>query len=194
MKKPTFWPSAALKKMVIGKAKVANEDLQKSYEANYGPRVRCRVIVMSNQRRAQEVWDLARQKPTAENFAKLAQEYSADPGSRSLGGIVPPIQRHGGQPTLEKEAFALKPGEMSGVIQVGENYVIMFCEGYTKPVVVKMAEVRDLLYEDIFEKKQRLAMAAEFEQIMDRAEIVNFLEPDESRTAKKAAPAKTRTR
>jgi len=35
--------------------------LERGYEANYGPKVRCRAIVLNNQRRAQEVWDKARE-------------------------------------------------------------------------------------------------------------------------------------
>ena len=88
---------------------------------------------------------------------------------------MPPIQRHGGQPLMEKEAFALQPGEMSGVIQVGENFVILLCEGYTTPMNVKFSEVRQPLYDDLLEKKQRIAMAREFEHIKDMAQIDNYL-------------------
>ena len=77
-----------------------------------------------------------------ENFGELAAKYSIEGSSRALQGEVPPIRKHGGQPLLEKEAFALKPGELSGVIQVDDKYVILFCEGYTKPAEVEFAKVR----------------------------------------------------
>ena len=92
-----------------------------------------------------------------------------------LAGEVPPIAKHSGQPELEKEAFALKPGEMSGIIQLGDHYVIIFCEGYTKPEKVEPAKVRDLIYEDLHEKKERLEMADYFAHLQDRATIDNFL-------------------
>ena len=107
------WPTVALKKLV-GKVEINKEELQKGFEANYGPRVRCRAIVLDSLRRAQEVWKAARNKPTPEFFAELAAQYSVDPASRSTGGVVPPIQKHGGQPALEAEAFRLQPGELSG--------------------------------------------------------------------------------
>lgn len=169
------WPSAALKKLVQGDVKVKDEDMQKGFEANYGQRVRCRAIVMSNLRRAQEVWDMARQNPDVEFFGKLAQQYSIEGGSGQLDGQVPPLRRHGGQPLLEDEAFKMQPGEISAVIQVGDKFVILYCEGYTDPVKVNIDEVRDLIHRDIFEKKVRLAMADRFEKLKEDATIDNFL-------------------
>lgn len=176
------WPSVALRKLVAGEVEVSDEDLQKAYEANYGPRIRCRAIVMDNLRRAQEVWAMYRAKPTVENFAELASEYSIDPGGKSLGGIVPPIQRHGGQAALEKEAFRLKEGEHSGVIQIGDKFIFLLCEGVTKPVAVDPEEVQDVLYTDILEKKQRVMMSRRFQQILDQASIENILYPELSRS------------
>ena len=57
------WPSVALKKLVGDNVEITQEDLQQGYEANYGPKVRCRAIVLNNQRRAQEVWEKAREAP-----------------------------------------------------------------------------------------------------------------------------------
>jgi parvulin-like peptidyl-prolyl isomerase len=132
--------------------------------------------VLNNLRRAQQVWEKARANPTEENFADLAEQYSIDPATRALRGEVAPIQRHGGQPNLEEEAFSLKPGEISGIIQVGpETYVILYCLGFTKPVDVDFASVKDILVEDIREKKLRLAMADYFDKLRAAATIDNFL-------------------
>jgi parvulin-like peptidyl-prolyl isomerase len=171
----SVWPSAALKKLTGETIQVTNEDLQKSFEANHGERVRCRAIVLGNMRRAQEVWAKARQNTSPEYFGDLAQEYSIEPTSKSLRGEVPPIRRHGGQPPLEDAAFELAPGELSGIIQLGDKFVILKCEGRTDPVDVKFEEVRNVLYQDIFEKKLRMAMATKFEEIRSRARIDNFL-------------------
>jgi parvulin-like peptidyl-prolyl isomerase len=171
----TVWPSAALKKLVIDSVRVTDEDLQRGYEANYGPRFMCRAIVLNQMRRAQEVWQLARDNPTAENFGLLAEQYSIDSVSRTLRGEVPPIQRHGGQPMLEKEAFALQPGELSGIIQIGETYVVLLCEGRTEPRTVEFAAVRDLIYGDVYEKKLRVEMAKHFDRLQAEAHVDNFL-------------------
>jgi len=167
-------PTVALKKLV-GAVPVSQDDLDKAFAATFGPRAKCRVIVLDNQRRAQEVWQLARRTPTAEMIGELAEKYSVDPTSRTLRGEVPPIQRHGGQPALEREAFALKPGELSGVVQIADRFLVLFCEGFTPPAKVEFAEVRDELFEDIHEKKQRIEMARHFSHLRESATIDNFL-------------------
>ena len=171
----SVWPSVALKKLVGDKVQVTEEDLNKGFEANYGPRVRCRAIVLDDLRRAQQVWEMARSNPSKEYFGKLAKQYSIEPGSAALEGEMPPIQKNGGQPVLEKEAFGLAKGELSGIIQVEDKFVILLCEGRTKPVEVDRAEVRDLIYDDIREKKLRLAMARHFRQLQQDATIDNYL-------------------
>lgn len=183
----TVWPTVALKLLVGGHVAVTEEDLRKGFEANYGPRVRCRAILMDNQRRAVEVWQMARDNPTAEYFGTLAEQYSSDASSRSLRGEIPPIQKFGGEPKLEEEAFSLKPGDVSAVIQVGDRYVILFCEGYTEPKVVDFNAVRDLLAEDIREKKLRVAMAERFDAMKESARVHNRLAAD--RLVGHAAPA-----
>jgi len=168
------WPSVALKKLVGG-VPVLKEDLDKAFAATFGPRAKCRIIVLDSQRRAQEVWQLARKNPTAESIGALAETYSVDPTTRALRGEVPPIQRFGGQPTLEREVFALSPGELSGVVQIADRFMVIFCEGFTDPAKVSFDEVRDDLYDDIFEKKQRIEMARHFSHLRESAAIDNFL-------------------
>ncbi len=173
------WPTVALKKLVLKRRRqavqVTEEDLRKAFEANYGPRVKCRAIVLNNPRTAQIVWEQARKNPDPIYFGQLSSKYSIDPNLRTLNGEIPPIGRHGGRPTLEKEAFALKPGEISGIIQLKDKYVILLCEGYTKPQQVSLEEVRDILQEDIYEKKLRRAMAVEFAALLDQSRVENFL-------------------
>lgn len=200
------WPSAALNKLVGGDVKISQEDLKKSFEANFGPKVRCRAIVLASQRSAQECWAKAREtvsidrlmkqelaenpgwaknkeglrKHVVENvagpaFGKLAAEYSVDAASRADEGIIPPIQRHGGEPFMEKEAFALKRGEISGIIQVADKWVILFCEGRTTPLDVQFEDVKAQMISDLREKKMQLAMAQEFTKLQEDAQIDNFM-------------------
>ena len=174
------WLTAALKKYVYKMSpdavQVTREDLKKGYEASFGPRAKCKAVVLNNQRSADEVWRLCREKGTNPIFfGQMAAKYSVEAGSKYLNGDVPPIQRHGGRPVLEEQAFRLKEGEMSGIIQVGDKFVILLCLGYTKPVEVKFDDVRQEIYDDLFEKKLRIEMARSFDQMMDGARIENFL-------------------
>lgn len=170
------WPSVALKKLAASKVKITNDDLQKGFEANYGPRVQALAIVVGSQRLAQQIWEMARQTPTDDFFGSLAAEHSVEPVSRSNNGKVPPVRKNGGQPIVEEEAFKLKKGELSSILAVGDKFVILRCQGRTVPEVTKLEEVRDQLEKDIYDKKLAIAMTSEFDRIHATAQIDNFME------------------
>jgi parvulin-like peptidyl-prolyl isomerase len=171
----SVWPSAALKKLTAPTVTVTEEDIHKGFEANYGERVKCRAIVLGDMRRAQEVWDMARKNMSPEYFGDLAEAYSIEPQSKALRGEVPPLGRHGGQPQLEEVAFQLQEGQLSGIIQVGDKFVILRCEGRTERLDVDESDWRDVLYRDIYEKKLRIAMGQKFEEINSQARVDNYL-------------------
>jgi parvulin-like peptidyl-prolyl isomerase len=169
------WPSVALKKLVERDVKVTPEDLKKGFEANFGPRVEVLAILTNNDREAAKIWKMASGNPTADFFGKLANQYSIEPASRNNFGQVPPIQKHGGRPELEKEAFSLRPGELSKAVQVGEYWVILYCLGYTEPVVTDFDAVKGEIHDNILEKKLRIAMYDRFQQLVEDAQIYNYL-------------------
>jgi hypothetical protein len=171
----SVWPSVALKLIVGNTIQVTKEDLDKGFESNYGERVEVLAIVLNDQRQANKVWDLARSDPSEQSFGDLAKQYSIEPLSKANNGKVPPIRRFGGQPVIEEEAFRLQPGELSGILVVGDKYIILRCLGRTKPVVTEFAAVADELRKDIHEKNLRIAMANEFDRIRETAQIDNFL-------------------
>lgn len=188
-KQDSVVPSVMLKKLVGQGVAVTEADLQKGFEANYGARVRCLAIVVDNQRRAQEVWDKARKNLNEKTFGDLAEQYSSDASTRVLRGEIPPIQKHGGQPLLEKEAFELtEANPLSGIVQAGDQFVILYYQGMTQPSVPDFAQVKNDIYSDLYEKKLRIAMAQEFDRLQANARIVNEL-TGETHFPKQAAKA-----
>jgi len=169
------WPSVALKKLVGASVEISDEDLRKGFESNYGERVEVLAIVVNNQRRAQQVWEMARNDPSEQFFGDLATQYSIEPVSRANLGKVPPIRRHGGNDLVEEEAFKLGPGELSGVIAVADKYIILKCLGRTQPIVSKIDDVRDELTKELREQKTRGAMAAEFDRLKETAKVQTYL-------------------
>jgi parvulin-like peptidyl-prolyl isomerase len=169
------WPSVALKKLVSQSIQVTEDDLQKGFEANYGERVEAQAIVLTNNRQAQQVWEMARGNATEEFFGQLAAEYSIDPVSKGNNGRVPPIRMHSGQPKIEKEAFSLQPGSLSAILAIDDKFVILRCLGRTRPITTEYEAVKQELAEDIYEKKLRLAMAQEFDRVRERAQLDNLL-------------------
>jgi parvulin-like peptidyl-prolyl isomerase len=170
------WPSVALKLLVRDDISVTREDMEKGFAANYGERVEVLTIVLSNQRTANSVWEMARGNPTDQFFGELASQYSVEPISKSNFGKIPPIRRFGGQPIIENEAFSLEPGVLSSILSVADKYIILRCLGRTKPVVQEFAAVESELRKEIHEKRLRLAMAEEFDRLKETAQIDNFLE------------------
>ncbi|WP_149495966.1 peptidylprolyl isomerase [Roseiconus lacunae] len=168
------WPSVALKKLVEDRVHVTEQDLQVGFESNFGPRVEVLACVLGDQRTAQKVWKMARDNPSEEFFGRLAEDYSIEPVSASNSGKVPPIRKYSGQPTIEREAFELKPGELSGVIGVGDKYILLKCQGRTQPVVSEQSAVREELVRDLTERKFSAEMAKEFDNLKDTAEIENY--------------------
>ncbi|MBQ2620314.1 MAG: SurA N-terminal domain-containing protein [Thermoguttaceae bacterium] len=170
-----MWSQVALTKMVEPDVRIENDDIQKGYEANYGPRVRVRAIILNDMRSAQRVWAEARKNPTEKNFGDLCEQYCVDPNIRAIRGEVPPIQKHGGIPELESEAFKLSPGELSDIVTVGQTFIIMYCLGQTQPDNIPLADVKDLIIKDVRQKKIDVLMAALVEQIMENGTWENLL-------------------
>lgn len=169
------WPSAALRKLVIDKVEIDNDDMTKGFEANYGPRVRVLAIVTFDQKSCEKVWRMARENPTIENFQRLAETYSMENSSRYNRGEVPPIARHTGRPNLEEAAFSLRPNEISGIIAEGNSWVILYGLGRTEPVVTDIDVVKEELYSVLFERETIKAMTDRLQTMIAESQIDNFL-------------------
>lgn len=174
-KRDIIWPMLALKKLAGEEIKITNNDIQKAFRRNYGVRVKARLIMLDNSRRAAEVWKMATDNP--DDFETLAGKHSLDASSRHLGGMVPPIPRYAGADQVEEAAFKMKEGDISPVIQVDLNrFIILKCEGRTVPVVEKMdKEIETILKDQLHEQKTQESVATVFKKLKDEARVDNYL-------------------
>jgi foldase protein PrsA len=187
-----IYPALALRKLAAERVQVTKEDTRNAFEAQYGEKLRCRIIMVDKLRTAQEIWEQLRKNPAG--FEKLAQERSMDSGSRSLGGLLAePITRHAYPQNVSDAAFAQlvdgdpqdkdpahkpKDGDFTGPIQVAEStWIILRREGIipAQKVDPNNETVRKMTYEMIYEVKLKEAMNEYFANLMHAAEIDNKL-------------------
>lgn len=173
-----IWPMLALKKLAGTDVQVTKTDLEQAFQRDFGRKVKAKMIMLDNFRRANDVWEQAVKKPS--EFERLVQQFSIEPNSKALGGDIPPIRQHGGNESLEKAAFKLRKGDISPIIQVGPQvqprFVILLCEGYTEPVATKMEEeIYNELYTQLKEEKIQEGVANIFDELKNNARIDNYL-------------------
>ena len=76
--------------------------------------------------KAEEVLKRAR---AGEDFAKLAKEFSTDPGSKDKGGDLDWFAKGAMVAEFDQAAFALKPGEISDIVHTPFGFHIIKLEG-----------------------------------------------------------------
>lgn len=173
-RKNVIWPMLALKKLAGEQVDISEDEMNQAFVRNYGPRVKARLIMLDKISRANECWEKCKQNP--DDFEKYAQEYSIEPNSRSLGGTIPPIPRYSGNETLEKAAFKLQAGEISGLIELQQGrYAILKCEGRTESGITSIDQVRDQLYEELLESKTQESVATIFKTLKENTQVDNYL-------------------
>jgi peptidyl-prolyl cis-trans isomerase D len=88
------------------------------------------------------------------DFARLAKEYSDDPSS-AQGGEVGWLAKGQMIPALEEPAFALKPGEISGVLQSTEGYHILKVEERREAKSASLQEATEEIVKALITEKAK---------------------------------------
>jgi peptidyl-prolyl cis-trans isomerase D len=85
---------------------------------------------------------LAKAKAPGADFAKLATQYSEDEGSKDKGGEYDNVTRGQMVKEFDETAWALKPGEISGLVKTEFGYHIIKLEEHKPAHVKSLAEVK----------------------------------------------------
>lgn len=91
------------------------------------------ILIRAQQQAPQSEWDAAKVRidsiyqalKNGADFEELAKCVSQDPGSARQGGLLPFVQRGQLVKEFENAAYALQPGEMSGVVQSPYGYHVI---------------------------------------------------------------------
>ena len=170
-----IWPMLALKKLAGADVRITKTQLREAYQDRFGEKVKARMIMLDNLRRAQAVWERVHRNP--DDFERIAREESVESNSRALGGVIPPIRQFSSHEELRKAAFDLRtPGEVSGIVQLGLNsYVILKYEGRTERVDHDPKDVRAELYHELMEHEVQKLVATTFKRLREEALIDNYV-------------------
>lgn len=131
-----------VQKNVIAKVKVTDKDVEEYYknhpkEFEKPETVKVRHILLGfkgemtdDQKKElrKQAEDVLKKAKGGDDFAKLATEYSDDPGSKTKGGELGYFPRGNMVPEFENAAFNLKQGEISDVIETPYGYHIIKAE------------------------------------------------------------------
>jgi PPIC-type PPIASE domain len=187
-----IYPALALKKLAASRVQVTEQDVKDAFEANFGQRMRCRLIMCNSIRTANEVWEELRKNPGG--FENLAKTRSLDTSTRASGGMLPePMARHAyprevsdrayrqlvdGDPDDKNPAHKPKDGDFTGPIQVNETaWIIMKREELLPSKTGSLSDpnIKSMLRSQMYDVKLNEAVSSLYSDLMEASAIDNKL-------------------
>ena len=107
-----------------------------------------------------------------EDFAKLAGEFSDDPGSKTKGGDLGYFAKGSMVPAFEEAAFSLKPGEVSGLVETDFGYHIIKAEDKKEAVLEPYETIKDKVKAQALEEKRKAKVTQFVEKALKEAKVV----------------------
>lgn len=183
--------SEYLKKEVVGKIEVTEKDMSMYYKAHpeefkTPEMVRARhILIKINKESSEEEKKKAREKAegilkrirSGEDFAKLASEFSDDPGSKTRGGDLGFFPKGRMVPDFEKVAFSMKPGEVSDIVETPYGFHIIKVEERKEAELQPYEKVKDKVREKIIADFRKAKVDEFVEKAMKDAGVELNLEP-----------------
>lgn len=167
------------------KADVSEAEVRKYYEENklkqftQGERIKVSHILIgvakdasidAKRQAMEKALDVLKRVKGGEPFADVAKKESTSP-TKEQGGSIGIIGRGQTMPPFEKAAFALKPGEISNVVETPLGYHIIKVEQKLPPATERYEDVKNQIAGNIKREKIRQLLAAYVEQLRGKAKI-----------------------
>ncbi|WP_319478266.1 peptidylprolyl isomerase [Marispirochaeta aestuarii] len=175
---------------VVEDVEVTDEEMRRAYNSNVDQiaqpeTVRARHILVSLEEGAtEEDKAAAREKIEAiqdelaagADFAELAKEKSEGPSSKN-GGDLGYFSADKMVPSFSDAAFALQPGEVSGIVETRFGYHIIKLEDRKDAWLPSFEEVKEHLRPQLEQQKAQMVFQEYVQQLQGKAEI-EILRPD----------------
>jgi peptidyl-prolyl cis-trans isomerase C len=170
---------------VVPTIKVTETDAQKFYDENKSKflapeQVKASHILIrapadakpeDRSKAAAKARDLRAKAAKGEEFAKLARENSEDPGSASQGGDLGFFAKHQMVPSFGQAAFALKPGQVSEVVETPFGYHVIKVAEHKASTQQPFAEVKAQLVTFLERRALDSAVSQRVEELRRTAKI-----------------------
>ena len=105
------------------------------------------------------------------DFATLARQFSADQGSASKGGDLGEFHRGQMVPPFEAAAYALKPGEVSGVVESPFGFHIIKVQERLPALKLDFEGAREMITKAMLEERRSKRVEALVAQLWARSRI-----------------------
>ena len=110
------------------------------------------------------------------DFAKLAAEYSDDPGSKSRGGELGWVSKGQAVPQFEAAAFALqKPNDVSGIVEAPYGFQIIQLLERQAPTTVPFDQVKERIVQGLKTQEVQKLVQARAEQLRAKGKVEIYL-------------------
>lgn len=104
-------------------------------------------------------------------FERMAQMYSDDESTQEVGGDWGWIERNTLNEQLTNVAFALRPGEVSPVVQIDNTYYILMVEAKKNASVKPITDVRDEIEKNLIQQERLKTQQRWLDTLREKAYI-----------------------
>ena len=183
--KNNFLANEFLRKEVAAKVTVSEDDVKSYYDTHQDEfktpeMVKARHILIKVDKSASEedkkqaqkkAEDILSKIKAGEDFAKLASEFSDDPGSKSKGGDLGFFARGRMVKPFEDAAFALKVGEVSGIVESPFGYHIIKAEERKDAGVETYDTAKDKIRQRLVQERAKSTVTEFIDKAMKDANV-----------------------
>jgi parvulin-like peptidyl-prolyl isomerase len=166
-------------KLCRSRVHISDEELQKAFEAAYGEKIECQIILWPKNKAGKDeaLAEYAKIRDNAEEFDKAAKSQRVKSELAATCGKVRPFGRYVmGDPNFDRIAFALKPNEVSEVFETIDGPLVVKCLRHIPAdSSVRFESVREKLNNDLVEKKIAGEMQKAFETLKTQAAPKKYL-------------------
>ncbi len=166
----TLRRNAYLRKIVDGELRVTEEQVRAEFDRRFGERVQVRHIQLGSAAEAARVQD---RLASGEDFADLARRYSANSAGVAQGGLLDPFSSADEDvpEAFRRAAFALAPGQVSGVVRAGEWHHLIKLERRIPREEKDLDSAREELTRSLRDRLADVNMRARYEQLLRDARL-----------------------